>query len=189
MSERIAVLLNEAFADWEVGYLTASARDFLNGEVKYFTPHGKEATSEGGLRVASDGRFDAVDVETFGAVIVCGSGKWAEPNAADISTLLKSANEKKRIIGVICAGTLTAARAGLFDGRPHTSNGAKWLGENAPGYRGASHYRDVNEAVVDGNLISAPGSAPVSFAKAVLSALFLKHEGLKQTLQILGNAN
>ena len=189
MSERIAVLLNEAFADWEVGYLTASARDFLGGEVKYFTPHGKEVTSEGGLRAASDGRFDEVDAGKFGAIIVCGSGKWAEEKPHDISALLKEANEKKRIIGVICAGTLTAARAGLFDDRSHTSNGAKWLAENAATYRGASKYRDVNEAVVDGNLISAPGSAPASFARAVLTALFPTHEALGQTLEILAKAN
>lgn len=189
MSERIAVLLNEAFADWEVGYLTAAARDFLGAEVKYFTPHGKEVTSEGGLRVLADGRFDEVDVAKFGALIVCGSGKWAEPGAHDISALLKAADASKRIIGVICAGTLTAARAGLFDERAHTSNDLKWLAEHVPGYRGRAHYRSGNEAVTDGNLVSAPSSAAASFASAVLTAVFPKHQALAQTKAILAKAN
>jgi hypothetical protein len=39
-------------------------------------------------------------------------------------------------------------------------------------YAGAEHYRDVPYAVADGRLVSAPGTAPLTFATAFLGALY-----------------
>ena len=41
-----------------------------------------------------------------------------------------------------------------------------------PGYAGAEHYQDVPHAVADGRLVSAPGSAPGTFAVEFLQALY-----------------
>ncbi len=80
--------------------------------------------------------------------------------------------ERGGVVGGICAGTLALARAGLFRDRAHTSNGRNWILEHLPDYAGAEHYRDVPHAVADRRLVSAPGSAPGTFALAFLDALY-----------------
>lgn len=60
------------------------------------------------------------------------------------------------------------ARHGLLDDRPHTSNAREFL--EYTGYAGAAHYVE-SPAVVDGELVTASGVAPVEFARAVLERL------------------
>ncbi len=61
------------------------------------------------------------------------------------------------------------ARTGLLDGLAHTSNGKGYLDES--GYRGASHYRDVPDAIADQGVITAPATAPVTFMAEILKGI------------------
>jgi putative intracellular protease/amidase len=187
-TNRIAILFNDAFADWETGFFSATARGFFEADVLHYSPRGQIVESEGGLRVAPSGSFADVDPTRNAALIVCGSGKWADADAPDISSLLQQAERSGVAVGVICAGTLTAARAGLLDNRAHTSNGAAWLKERVPTYRGADHYRDVNDAVVDRGVVSAPASAPIAFASELLALVYPHHRNLTSARQMLANA-
>jgi putative intracellular protease/amidase len=187
-SNTISVLLNDLFADWETGFFSASARDFFGAEVLHFSPRGGTVESEGGLRVTPAGAFEDVDATGSTALIICGSQKWSGPGATDISDLLKQAEQAGVPIGAICAGTLAAARAGLLDDRAHTSNGLPWLKEQVPTYRGADRYRDVNDAVTDRGVVTAPASAPASFAIALLELVYPGHKNLAQTKQMLARA-
>jgi putative intracellular protease/amidase len=76
------------------------------------------------------------------------------------------------VVGGICGATLALARAGLFEGRTHTSNGRDWILRHLPDYAGHENYTDVPHAVSDGRIVSAPGSAPGTFALAFLGALY-----------------
>lgn len=184
----LSVLLNAPFADWEVGYLTSSVRDFFDTQVKYYSPAGKKVTSEGGLCVKPDGAFEDIDTAKTSAVIVCGSGAWARKDAADIAPILQSAVEKDVLVGAICAGTLPVARADLFDGRRHTSNGRDWLVKHARAYKGRHLYQNVNDAIFDKGIVTAPSSAPASFACVMLDHLYPDHPALAQTRTMLANA-
>lgn len=184
----LAVLLNQPFADWEVGYLTASVRDFFDTDVNYFSPDGKKVTSEGGLVVKPDGAFDDIEPDRHRAIIVCGSGKWARKDATDIGPLLNEAVEQGVLVGAICAGTVALARAGLFDGRRHTSNGRDWILKHCRNYKGRRLYQNVNDAVFDTGVVSAPSSAPASFACVMLDHLYPGHPALAQTRQVLSSA-
>jgi DJ-1/PfpI family len=66
-----------------------------------------------------------------------------------------------------CA-TAGLARAGLLDGRDHTSAAAEYLA--ATGYAGGGRYVD-QRAIVDGELITAGPQSPVQFARATLGPL------------------
>ena len=81
------------------------------------------------------------------------------------------------IVGGICGGTLALARAGLFEGRKHTSNGAGWMQSHIGDYAGSSLYQDVPYAVRDAHIISAAGSAPGTFTTNFLEALFPEKAG------------
>ena len=184
----LAVLLNQPFADWEVGYLTASVRDFFDTDVLYYSPDGKKVTSEGGLVVKPDGAFDDIAPEKHRAIIVCGSGQWARKDATDIAPLLNAAVDQGVLVGAICAGTIAAARSGLFESRRHTSNGRDWILKHCRDYKGRHLYQNVNDAIFDNGVVTAPSSAPASVACVVLDHLFPDHPALAQTRQVLASA-
>lgn len=183
----LAVLLNNDFADWEAGFLTATVRDFFDTDVTYFSPDGGEVTSEGGLTVKPGGAFADVTPERHRAIVVCGSGAWQRKEAPDIAPLLSLALDQGVLVGAICAGTLTAARAGLFDQRRHTSNGRDWLRKHARDYKGNHLYQNVNNAIYDKGLVTAPSSAPASFACVMLDHLYPDHSALTQTKTMLAS--
>ena len=66
-------------------------------------------------------------------------------------------------VAAICGATFGLAIEGLLDDRAHTSNAPEYL--EYSGYRGGDRYVD-EPAVVDGDLITASGVAPVHFAQA-----------------------
>jgi putative intracellular protease/amidase len=171
MAQRLAVILIPRFADWEHGFMTAPIRDFLGGEVRFYSPGGADMTSEGGMRARADGALEALTPDDFDALAVIGSGAWMAEGAPDIASLLQSADAAGRIIGLICGATQAGARAALLDARPHTSNDLATL-QKVPTYRGAGHYLDVRHAVRAGNLITASGASSRSFAFEMVSALY-----------------
>ena len=166
---KIVTVLTEGFADWETGLLNGAARTFYGVETAYATPGGEPVTSSGGMKVAADVALEDIDVDELDALIVCGGTAWQQPGAPDLRALLTAAEAKNKVIGVICDGTVAAARTGLLDRHAHTSNGAGYL--DATGYKGKARYSDVPHAVTDGRLVTAPGTAPVSFMGAVMRAL------------------
>lgn len=165
----IVTVLTEGFADWETTLLNAVAHAFYKLDVLYATPDGKPVKSSGGMRVMADLSIDQIDLEAVDAVVFCGGSAWQSPGAPDIAKLAKAAAKKGRVVAGICDGTMALARTGLLDDIAHTSNGAGYL--DVTDYKGKSYYRDVPHAVADGRIITAPGTAPVSFMEAVMKAL------------------
>ena len=125
-------------------------------------------TSIGGVRAAADLAFAAVDPSDLDVLLVIGSESWIDGDNPEVVALLRRTEAAGKVIGAICAGTLAAARAGLLESRPHTSNALDFLREKAAGYGGATAYVDVPRAVTGGCVVTAPGSAPGTFSVAVL---------------------
>jgi putative intracellular protease/amidase len=73
-------------------------------------------------------------------------------------------------VAAICGATAGLARAGLLDGRNHTSSAREYLA--ATGYAGGGHYIE-ERVVVDGDLITAGPQSPVQFARATMERLGL----------------
>jgi putative intracellular protease/amidase len=71
-------------------------------------------------------------------------------------------------VAAICGATFGLALEGLLDERAHTSNAAEYLA--LTGYAGGDRFV-AEPAVVDGDLITASGVAPVHFARAILERL------------------
>ncbi|MDQ0472621.1 DJ-1/PfpI family protein [Labrys wisconsinensis] len=171
-TKRITALLIDAFADWEPALLTAAARTFFDADIAHVTPGAREVVSAGGMRVRPQGDVAGLDPRDYDALVVIGSSQWTERWAPNVAPQLRAAMQAGRIVGVICGATLAAARAGLLDRRAHTSNSLEFLWEHGGFYGGAARYVDSPRAVRDGTLISAPGSAPATFAAAVLASLY-----------------
>jgi putative intracellular protease/amidase len=166
---KIVTILTEGFADWETGLLSGAARGFYGVETQFAAPGGKPVTSAGGMKVVPDLALESIDVGALDALIVCGGEAWQKEGAPDLEILLAAARANGVVVGLICDGTVAAARARFLDDLVHTSNGAGYL--DGTGYKGRTLYRDVPHAVVDGRVVTAPGTAPVSFMASIMGAL------------------
>ena len=116
---------------------------------------------------SADLAFDAVGSSDADVFLAIGSAAWETYHDEPLFGLLRDALEANRVVGAICGATVAAARAGLLEGRTHTSNGRDWLLEQAPGYLGADGYLDQASAVTDGRLVTASGLAPHTFASSI----------------------
>jgi putative intracellular protease/amidase len=181
---RIAVVILDQFADWEVGVLAAAARSWLGAEVRHYSPGGGAVRSMGGLSVTPDAALDSLDSRQFEALALIGSAAWEASDAPDVGELVRDAFAAGRPVGAICGATLAVARAGVLAGRRHTSNARQYLTGQVAGYDG-SLYVDTPRAVIDNGLVTAAGSAPVSFATGLLGLVWPGHLLLAEMANLL----
>jgi putative intracellular protease/amidase len=164
-------------ADWEIGYLTAelnSGRYYKKGisPSKLVTVGITKApiTTMGGLQILPDITAEELDMNNTAALILPGGDTWLEPLHLPIINKVKQCISENIIVAAICGATFVLAQNGLLDFCWHTSNDLAYLKMVCPGYNGEKYYK--NEPVVtDGKLITAPGTAPLEFARDVLKAL------------------
>lgn len=159
------------FADWEYGFLAAAGTDWFDFKAVSLSPKGEKVFGISGFGLSPERSTDAGENVDLDGIAVIGSDTWTSDIAPDVAPLLKAVAARGGVVGGICAGTVALAKAGLFDGVAHTSNGRDWLAGHVPGYTGAEQYQDVPYAVADGRIVSAPGSAPGTFAQKFLLTL------------------
>ena len=173
---KIVTILTEGFADWETTLLNAVAHTYYKVVTTYATPGGKSVTSSGGMRVTPDMAAEDVKPDDFDAVIVCGGSAWQGANPPDVAPLLHATKDRGVLLGLICDGTVAAAKAGILDDVRHTSNGAGYLDET--GYKGKALYRDTAAAVTDHRIVTAAGTSPVAFMSAIMEGLGVADDNL-----------
>ena len=182
--KRIAIILLDEFADWELGLFAAAARSWLGARIDHYTPGGRVVHSMGGLSVTPEAALETLMPEDLDALAVIGSSGWQAPDAPDVGPIMRTALSAGRPVGAICGGTVAAGRAGVLRERRHTSNAADYLREHVAGYDG-SLYVDSPRAVVDGGLVTAPGSAPASFATGLLGLIWPDHPVIGQLTEMI----
>jgi putative intracellular protease/amidase len=179
MRDLVYLYAFDGMADWEYGYLAAE----LNSG-RYFARKGERlelltvaqgtepVRSMGGLRVLPDLSLGDFDESGCALLILPGGDSWLEGGHEAILAQAKSLLGKGVTVAAICAATVALARSGLLDDRAHTSNDLGFLKVVCPEYRGEAHYKSES-AVIDRNLITGSGVAPLEFAGCVLRALGL----------------
>ncbi len=187
MAEKnLAIVLSDAYADWECALLMATARAECGVGITILTPGGAAVTSLGGLVVRPDGAIEDVSPAAFDALVLCGGKIWQSEDTPDLAGPVGGFIAAGKPVAAICDATLALARLGLLDERAHTSNFAGMLQRCVPGYRGGAHYRDQPAAVCDDLVITASGAAPVTFAAVVLDAIGLGSAALNDYLALYG---
>ncbi|HEX4742160.1 MAG TPA: DJ-1/PfpI family protein [Caulobacteraceae bacterium] len=165
---KVIAFFQPRWAEWEAGSVLPLLKLFFKADVNIVTPDGAPVTSIGGIRAGADGAFTDVAPDDADVFIAIGSDAWINYHDDRYFEVLRNALERGRVVGTICAATIGAARAGVFNSRSHTSNGRGWLQQHVPDYAGAALYEDVAHAVSDDRLVTAPGSAPNTFASEIL---------------------
>jgi putative intracellular protease/amidase len=172
----LVTILTPGYADWETALLNAGARDYYRFETRFATPGGEAVTSAGGLKVLPHLAVEDIEVDRVDAILVNGGNAWSTQDYPDLSDLLRSAYTAGKTVGGICDGVMALARAGLLDSVRHTANGPESL--PGTGYGGAAYYVGSPRAVLDRRIVTAPGTAPISFMGAVLESLGLRNGDL-----------
>jgi putative intracellular protease/amidase len=169
---RIAIALTPDFADWECALLMAVARSYLGVEILTASPDGNPLTSMGGLKVTPDIANQALDAAVFDALVIPGGLSWEKGEAPDLTGPVRAFHEAGKVVAGICAAASAIAATGILDAVGHTGNSLASHSKRA-GYSGHGLYRDQPQAVSHARVITAPGSAPVTFTAEILKALRL----------------
>ncbi|MGL5818443.1 MAG: DJ-1/PfpI family protein [Phycicoccus sp.] len=175
-SRTVHLAVVDTMADWEVGHLTAHLAHLGGG-----SPRGdlrlrtvgradRPVTTKGGLRVIPDLTLDALDPTDSAMLVLPGGDEWhlserTGPFVAAARAFLAAGTP----VAAVCGATFGLAAAGLLDDVAHTSNDPSFLA--ASGYAGGDRYVTDQPAVVDGDVVTATGIAPVQFAAAVFRRL------------------
>ena len=170
--KKILFVILEQWADWEAAYLSSAIR--MLGDNQYdintvsLTKHSVE--SIGGFHVLPD--YDIQSMPTdYEALILIGGMTWRNEAAQKIKPLVEKCVENNKVLGGICDASAFLGTVGVLNNVNHTSNDLKDLKQWADkAYTGEEKYI-MNQAVSDGNIITANGTAPLEFAKEVMLTL------------------
>ncbi len=167
------VLLFDGYADWEIGNILAELHRLAKIEIKSVSFSDTPVVSMGGLRVIPDMTLSEMDIHDVLIFIIPGGYMWEKGYPAEeLERILHQLEKAKIPIAAICAATTVLARAGLLQGRKHTSNSLNYLLKMVPDYAGSKNYVDTM-AIRDQGIITASGLGPVDFTMAILEELNL----------------
>ncbi len=168
MSKKIIFYLPELFADWEGAFLLPELRE-VKKDVVVVSETGNPVQSIGKLTVSVDASLDSVNLDDIEGLILIGSDSWPDPKLnKSVLVLAKQLYHKGILVAGICAATVAMAKIGLLEEKKHTSNDLEFLKKYVPSYHGEKNFQE-KLAVRDGNLITAPGIAPIEFTLEVMN--------------------
>ncbi len=167
----------DTMADWEPGYIIAelhSGRYFkdktLKYEVKTVSLTQEPITTMGGVKILPDLTINQLTTHEAGVLILPGGDTWLEPLHAPVFSCVSEFLQAHIPVAAICGATFGLAAHGFLNNRQHTSNNLDYLKAICPTYKGESFYRH-EPAIIDGDLITASGIAPLDFAYTILDKL------------------
>lgn len=168
--KEILIVVLEEFADWEMSYVAA----FLNISDKYITKIVSVSEgvtrSIGGLNVLPDYTFKNIP-EIFYGLILIGGNSWRKPLNENVIPIMEKALTMDIPIGAICDATVFMGANGWLNDIKHTSNDLN----NLKAYAKDNYHNETNyvleQAVSDGKIVTANGTASLEFAKEILALL------------------
>ncbi len=174
--EIIFVLLND-YADWEGAYISTCLNHGVKPPespviytVKTLSLTKDPIVSLGGFKVLPD--YDLNDLPAdYAGLILIGGMRLFTPEAQQIAPLVEQAIRENKLVAGICNGSVFLGMNGHLNNVKHTSNGLDYLKQyGGEKYTGDSNY--VNQqAVRDGNIVTANGTAPLDFCREILYVL------------------
>ena len=170
MKKEILVFIFDGYADWESAYICSELNKPETGYVVKTIGLDKDIkTSMGGFKVKPDYSIDDYPKE-FSMLLLNGGNAWIQGKNNMINSLVKYALNNNILVASICAATVFMGDNGYLDKIKHTSNTIECLKEYAPKYKGENNYVE-KQAVIDGNIITANGTATLEFAKEIMIRL------------------
>ena len=180
----------DTLADWEIGFIAAesnSRRYFAKNTRLEFVKIGntlEPIKTMGGINIKPDKAVTDVEFHEGDLIVLPGADTWMDEDNKNIIDIVSDVISKKVIIAAICGATVALAQNGLLNNRKHTSNDKDFLKMVCPDYSGSSYYINT-PVVVDDNLITATGLAPLEFSYEVFKKMnVMKEETLEAWYQL-----
>ncbi|MBB4639464.1 type 1 glutamine amidotransferase family protein [Longimicrobium terrae] len=176
-AQTVHLFVLDTMSDWEPGYAIAGINQpvYQRNPGRYVVrtvgPTRDPVRTMGGITILPDVALDELRAEDSAMLILPGAASWDEGAHADAVDKAREFLAAGVPVAAICGATGALARAGMLNDRPHTSNAVEYLNWQ-DGYTGAEHYAG-SPALRDGDLITASGTAPVDFARAIFERLEL----------------
>jgi putative intracellular protease/amidase len=176
---KIYLYVLNTLADWEISHLTAEINSgrFLKKNIE--TPKtikvGNDLTpitTMGGLEITPDIDVHNINLENGDLIVLPGGNTWQNEENREIINIVHEKLDMDITVAAICGATAALAEAGILDNRKHTSNGKGFLEMMCKNYKGKDFYED-KLVVVDNNLITAAGIAPLEFTYEVIKKINL----------------
>lgn len=177
MNNEVLYILLPDYAAHEAVYLSqaiASDEAALKEKPKYVNktvaPDSAPVRSIGGFSTLPDYTF-ATMPDDYAAIVLIGGFGWSTPVAEGAVPIVREALRKGKPVGAICNAASFMAAHGFLNDVRHTGNGPDqlrlWGGTNYTNPEGYVHA----QAVRDGNIVTANGSATLEFAREMLLLL------------------
>jgi len=167
----------DTLADWEIALLIAeinSGRYLKKGinppKIIKVGNTLKSIKTMGGFEITPDIDVYNITLENGDLIILPGGNTWQNEENQEIINLIHKKLDIDITVAAICGATAALAEHGILDNRKHTSNGKGFLEMMSKKYNGAGFYED-RLAVVDNNVITATGIAPLEFAYEVIKKI------------------
>lgn len=176
MKNNVLFVLLDKYAEWEAAPLAAALNSGVTplGDTRYTTatvaPTADAVSSIGGFSTLPDYDFDSMP-QDYAAIVLVGGMSWDKPEAGRVEELVARALREGKTVGAICNGASFMAAHGFLNDVAHTGNGLDqlrlWGGER---YTNPEGFIE-RQAVADGSIVTANGSAGIEFAREMLLAL------------------
>ncbi len=160
------------YADWECAYIASALNMLCPGryDIRTVAPSRAPAASIGGFSVLPD--FDPQTAPSnFQALVLVGGMSWRTESAQSFAPLVRSCRDQGALLCGICDAAGYLGTLGLLNGIRHTANDPedlkRWAGA---AYSGEKNYLR-QQAVCDGGIVTANGTAALEFAREILLAL------------------
>lgn len=175
--KQIWIWLTEGFADWETAYISAELNKSGSGYlVRTIAADSSPKKSMGGFRVLPElsveetGNMANLVKSDLAMLILPGGTSWLNHDHREAADLARHCLDQKIPVAAICDATTFLGRIGVLDNYDHTGNSLEYLKNMAPEYQGDSRYIET-QSVIQGDLITANGSAPLEFGRLILGKL------------------
>ncbi len=176
MKNNVLFVLLDKYAEWEAAPLAAALNSGVTplGDTRFTTatvaPTADAVSSIGGFSTLPDYDFDSMP-QDYAALVLVGGMSWDKPEAGRVEELVARALREGKTVGAICNGASFMAAHGFLNDVTHTGNGLDqlrlWGGER---YTNPEGFIE-RQAVADGSIVTANGSAGIEFAREMLLAL------------------
>jgi len=176
---KIYLYVLNTLADWEISHLIAEINSgrFLkkNVETPKIIKVGNNLTpiiTMGGLEITPDIDVHNINLENGDLIVLPGGNTWQNEENKEIINIIHKKLDMNITVAAICGATTALAEIGILDNRKHTSNGKGFLEMMCKNYKGKDFYED-KLVVVDNNLITATGFAPLEFTYEIIKKINL----------------
>ena len=173
----VLFVLLEQYADWEGAYLAPWIHNLGKSEwaVKTVSLTKEPVRSIGGFTVLPD--YDMASApKDFAALVLIGGTSWRSDAANGVMPLVNTAIENNAVLAGICDAVSFLGANAILNNIAHTANDLDDLKKRAKAaYTGEARFQK-QQAVRDGKIVTANGTAALEFAREVLLALDLASE-------------